>query len=104
MLLDILDVSLPVKAIVAKSEGLEGHVYREAFSANANNVVHAEVAQLIQHQRVIVAVGSLVLVGLDAPYVPRGGGCKGAGIDSVQTLLPNETINADYVIQKRSCM
>ena len=59
-----------MQAVVAGDEALEGHVYRKALPPDANDVVHAEVSQLVPNQSVVVAVGTLVFVGLDATHVP----------------------------------
>ena len=59
-----------MQAVVAGHKALEGHVYRKALPSNPNDVVHAEVSQLVPNQSVVVAVGTLVFVGLDATHVP----------------------------------
>lgn len=60
-----------VEAEVPRNEVPKCHVDGEALLADPDDVIHAEVSQLIQHHRLIVGVGRLVLVGFDAPHVPE---------------------------------
>lgn len=55
--------------------GLEdrpGQMYREAVPAYAHDLVHAQVSQLLQYQRIAVRGRLFVLVGLYAAHVPMG--------------------------------
>lgn len=56
MLLGIWVPSSLVEAEVTGDEILKGHVNGEALFADPDDVVHTQVAQLVQHHRFIVRV------------------------------------------------
>ena len=63
----LLDATVPGDKIA------EAHVDGKAFLAYADNVEHAEVTQLVEHELLVEVVGLLVHVGFNATRVP---GCR----------------------------
>lgn len=61
----------PDETEVPRDEVPKCHVDGESLLANPDDVIHAEVTQLVQHHRLIIRVGRLVLVRLNAPHVPE---------------------------------
>lgn len=73
MLLLVWVSSSFMQAEVPLEEVCEGHVYGEALFTDPDDVVHAQVPQLVEHHGFIVGVGGLVLVWFDAPHIPEKG-------------------------------